>query len=810
MDASQKTCFRSGLSFISLLLGILLAYSKVSAQEPVAYKQAEDSREVFIGPDNKARLVLSPPLPAGSRVSVSEFQNYQGQGFPADLKLADSQIEPLVLTIPATDISGPFWGYLAINDRETYGLSLARFGPGLLTGESLRFAGGEKAWLELDISQQLAYGQDLEFRVTVQDFESGETLDIYKSGTAQMLMEEGKSLLPLNITQLDIHTRYLSTLETRVGETGFLPRRFYLTVEDRKRDGLFKAVPDIVTEKSSVRLSIEAVKRLQGISASTQTASTARFNPATDVEITLNNYSLWLRDTSDNSALEARSLAAGDIQEIEIRRSKLMPGKHQFTLELSALNAKESLSTEITFVVKKHAAWAFSALILGVLLSFVVTKGLKLGFERGALRKRINAIKQQSWLRNDRWGAQPIVRAFIRVIMADRALNYRPPYRWLNKVYLSRLVTAPQILATEIEQVEGRLEVYSKLNRIAIRWGVAPSSNGSIKGMDYRIMWRANKEVRYLVYKLSQLHNDEKIPAEVLAKLDRLEAWSDPDVLLKEYQVSQKRDIDKLLPQIDEKRFEDKISKKYCTQLRDILMKPRELKTIHALLEVEENYILLKLLWEQRRWPARCRKLVEKMEAKHALEVILEEFDEEIWQILNTPETLRIVMPEGGAIEQYALNEFKVECARPEANTFLFKHGLKFEWYIDYKGKKPLTPITRGPSVTQFIPQISPDIKVEVSVQIRWGDKCISLEGEKALRFTTRPTRRFKDLWPVNSSEIASVIIALLLALLAGFQSDAFNEALQGSWPELLVLLAWGIGADQMKNLIQNLNTLGR
>ncbi len=56
-----------------------------------------------------------------------------------------------------------------------------------------------------------------------------------------------------------------------------------------------------------------------------------------------------------------------------------------------------------------------------------------------------------------------------------------------------------------------------------------------------------------------------------------------------------------------------------------------------------------------------------------------------------------------------------------------------------------------------------------------------------------------------DTPELLGVAIAIVLALVAGLQSDAFINALEGSWKEYLTLFAWGVGAEQTENLIQNL-----
>ena len=216
----------------------------------------------------------------------------------------------------------------------------------------------------------------------------------------------------------------------------------------------------------------------------------------------------------------------------------------------------------------------------------------------------------------------------------------------------------------------------------------------------------------------------------------------------------------------------------------------------------------MKLLWEQRWYPKRCQTLVKKFHAGTAIEVILKEFDDEIWSLLKQPGTTRINDPTSiRPVEQYALTDFKVECTKPEANTFLFKQGLQYEWRIDYGGEKSLTPVTRCPMVTQFIPQIDKKDKVNVFVNVRRGNENFIVKngGSDHVSFTTLPTNRYKNLWPTNTPELLGVAIAIVLALVAGLQSDAFINALEGSWKEYLTLFAWGVGAEQTKTLIQNL-----
>jgi hypothetical protein len=104
--------------------------------------------------------------------------------------------------------------------------------------------------------------------------------------------------------------------------------------------------------------------------------------------------------------------------------------------------------------------------------------------------------------------------------------------------------------------------------------------------------------------------------------------------------------------------------------------------------------------------------------------------------------------------------------------------------------------------VTQFIPVKA---EVKLSVIVRRGNQDFTVEGPE---FTTVETSRFEHLWPTGTPELIGIGIALILALFAGFQTDAFTQALEGSWREYLALFGWGIAADQTKNLLQNLDSI--
>ena len=112
-----------------------------------------------------------------------------------------------------------------------------------------------------------------------------------------------------------------------------------------------------------------------------------------------------------------------------------------------------------------------------------------------------------------------------------------------------------------------------------------------------------------------------------------------------------------------------------------------------------------------------------------------------------------------------------------------------------------LNAVTRSTTVTQFIPDTAV-AKLNVAV---WHNE-EKFEGVEEVTFKTIETKAFDILYPVNIPEAIGVVFALSVALFTGLLSDVFQAALYGSLEEYGALAAWGVGADQAKNLVLNLN----
>ncbi|MES9901645.1 MAG: hypothetical protein ABW168_03050 [Sedimenticola sp.] len=725
-----------------------------------------------------------------------------------------------------------------------------------------------------------------ERRVSFVDPVSGE---LTGSIDVKLPTEQGGVSLEIDAGSLDIGEEYTGALRTVIGKRAFHDTSIKLQRKKWEQSAGFGKVPDArgkienAEGKGSLRLVLEAAgdQPLYGITVSSDTPTKEGFDPRNDLDVVLQSkgksHSLWTFDAADREQFEARTVQPGEQVEVIVEpRRELAPGTYEATLEFDALNVDSTKreSAIVTFTVKNTPLWAILILVTGVLISYATSRGIGAALHRRNLRRRINSIRRTSWLVRDRWSPLPVVRAYARIAMADRAMRERSGLK-----RLARFVTAPDLIDSEVKEVENRLPVLERLNRLAIYWYAAPMTTGH-RAIDVHpiIIRRAQKILRNLVGRLSTLGEKEELGRDIVSEIEALEGWENRELMQAGYWANLHADIQKLLDAVridqfesDEKAYTqllERLEQAECQAGDDDLVKAlgeavraaramdsqglrgvhealqpvlekvpgdsahlindsltrlestereivRRLKetieaaespaSLNAMTRLEENYARLKLILELRNEVEKKNHIFGMIRSERPIEEIFEWVDDQVWKLLKEEGAVSICpVGYGGTVEAYELIDFTMMCNNQKANRFLFKHGLEFEWVIKYDAKrKPLTPITRSTTVTQFIPKVARGITVDL--KMRYGDE--TKEIPQAI-FDTIATSRFRDLWPVPTVELIGIGVALVLALVAGLQTDAFSNALTGSWKEYLTLFAWGVGADQTRNLLKNLDAI--
>ncbi len=248
--------------------------------------------------------------------------------------------------------------------------------------------------------------------------------------------------------------------------------------------------------------------------------------------------------------------------------------------------------------------------------------------------------------------------------------------------------------------------------------------------------------------------------------------------------------------------------------------------SLSEMIRVEDCYAYLKLILEYYRGTASSstqgddsklvdyRELIEYARNDRPVEHAFDLVDNKAWALLEQDGVVAIELPsDRSRFEEFEPIDFRVVCNDARANTYLFKHGLEYKWTIKFSDNRdPLTPVTSSTTVTQFIPVANKAQNkkngagpIVAQVVMHWRKKSIRKKLPKK-KFETTESSRFQGLSVVQLTEMFGVFFAVGLAFVAGFQSDAFEAALVGTWREYLTLFVWGIGADQTRNFLQNLD----
>ncbi|MCF8128455.1 MAG: hypothetical protein K9N10_08070 [Deltaproteobacteria bacterium] len=221
-------------------------------------------------------------------------------------------------------------------------------------------------------------------------------------------------------------------------------------------------------------------------------------------------------------------------------------------------------------------------------------------------------------------------------------------------------------------------------------------------------------------------------------------------------------------------------------------------------IERERTYATLKLIWAQRNDEEMLKELIDLQKRNRTLEELFRKVDTWVWQRLRDNVHIELRGSDGD-VETYQLFDLEVRPNKEKlGGNYLFKHGLLYEWTIGFGTKIPLTPKTREPKVTQFIPVANE--KITVSVRIRFEDMgdCLDIDDFK---FSSKPSGEFGFIKAFQSVEVMALGLALLAAVATGMNSSYYTTALKGSAESYVALFLWGIGADQVKNLLQNLKS---
>lgn len=588
--------------------------------------------------------------------------------------------------------------------------------------------------------------------------------------------------------------------------------------------------------------------RVVGISARSA-STTADFNPGRDLVLRLVtptrsdslSGNLWSIDPSDVRELERRTIEAGGQAQLRIEfDTRIPPGDHVAKIQLTGLNTSPEGSPvlDLSAEVRLLPLYAWLVLALAVVFSYIATKGVGTLNARGSLMRRIRAIRSNRWLFGRDWPALPMVEAEATVAVVEAMLEKERG--WVKSIVV------PKAQAGRISEVEKLIPSLEKLNQLASFWGLAPPQDGPVSDAPDIVRRRAHKALRKIIADFSR---DEE-GAGVTTSLAQLQRWEQHDALEDLYWQDLKADIRRIceefrvdefaLPLSDERALQAELEKQRNQASNSGAQSAAAL--FRTALDKLEN------IEDAGSGPVR-----EALDAIHSAGIPLAEADDALRKIETSdrevvrsllgllkpkeePDGLRLMIEQEEAYSKLKLIwEHRREAALLQKLLAVEREGLPVDAFFDPVDKLTwarLSAATNGsgpPARKQGQGNVEEEsggvvaslANVKIVCRPRGGGKnakaydLISFMWEKENRTLTSPVLDI-DVDPSEKvlagsaygrSEVLVTLLALVVAVVGGAQTEAFDQALAGSLGDLGVLFAWGIGTDQVKNLLQTLTT---
>jgi hypothetical protein len=234
-----------------------------------------------------------------------------------------------------------------------------------------------------------------------------------------------------------------------------------------------------------------------------------------------------------------RSIAPAGQREVVISfKDELRVGRYKTKLRFGAADADPTKFPEfiITATVRSHWIWAVLVLVLGVLGSFFVSKGVATMYRRAETLRLLAGLRRSYWLRLDKAGTPPIVRIRAEFMKMQDALLRAKPYQYLTRT---------RVIHERLEKVRVHLPYVERLSACIAHW----QGNHSFEGL------RARTALSKLSRKLQAIPFDEDPKSEIDTGLSKMEEWQNPALLPQHYQLHLMGAVESLLRDVDAGAF---------------------------------------------------------------------------------------------------------------------------------------------------------------------------------------------------------------------------------------------------------------
>ena len=494
---------------------------------------------------------------------------------------------------------------------------------------------------------------------------------------------------------------------------------------------------------------------------------------------------------SNPADIERRSITNGGQATLGLGFQTLSPGQYSMELKLGTLDSQEEDRQQKVTVTLKVAdpVWpAILFLLVAILLSFFSYKWLTLYRQRLDLQARIAELRPE-WL-----AQQPpsYTVAWVRTVL-----------RQAEELTGKMVLVSPTFITERIDKVTPVLTALNEARRARL----------ATQGLPPMVQKRFEAVINAQVRGIRDEAMNKAAADKAATELANLTTELANRTYVKRYWTEVDAAVRTLLAGFKTEDFEANCPPEGIAAKNELLSRLRPdgqplaqpLEDELDIINYETVYAKLKLLIERRHYPL-FDQLVAKI--KGPLEDLFAVADDSAWSsISNAQLKIKPLVNNGGdGIEAYQPVTFAVTTGEELLDsTYLFTRGLRFEWTFQLGNAREYHTVTLSPRIAEFAPTNGLfKVSVKTLRETSSGTKIVPVQG------TSLNIRKSSDLsWlqNVERTEVWSLSLAGLFAIISGLLTFYYKNPVFGSAQDYLALFLWGVGVEQGKNFIQTLQS---
>jgi hypothetical protein len=540
--------------------------------------------------------------------------------------------------------------------------------------------------------------------------------------------------------------------------------------------------------------------RLDGMTATLDGVSEApggSFDPGQHLKFSVNGLPvsnfMGLELPIPAAEVPVRTIRAGGQMNVDLKLVDLHAGKYSFTLRFNALNGADTPpKLDVVVNVRHHVMRAVIAMLIALLASFFLTKGIANWRERTRIRARVAQLREESFAVHQ---LLPTA-VFMRAVLAQTE-------KLLQPVLFVPPPPSVYDYVTRAERSAAVLRSYASLQD-SLQSLPIPEARPHYQDAIDNVMRRIGPEPL-----------DQRTTDSVVNDLGALAATlSDPLTWYWSALKSKAKVLLREAPRLVGGAGDQDVIK----DLLDALATPPPEST----LTYDDAYWIVKLLESRRMFDADLVALTTAYSARSSLDDVFRQGDLLAWQRLTQ------AVEDGRASIARLDPEDDLECLQPAmfiiefkdrvlAESYLVSNILEYVWSFDLTASaegsataphSTWSETLKSPRITQYMPFAG---NLKISVKIRWPGADDGVKA-KELELTADPidVGENSELGLVQSldkSELVLLGIIFVITLLTGLPALYFGKPSFGSFMDYIAILAWAVGVDQGKNLIQLMKT---